>query len=407
MYSLRSRNPHVPGKWIPHVTAIMNDTDTGVLGEIKGYANEKPSSKYHDALIAFMMHDKVKSLEGGGYLPENNFMLSDLDEGKMSDLINAKPSLATALELWEARGHVIDEDVRRKIAEENKLILDEGQSLDDWASKASIPIFYQSSMEDLARGLSLNEFGDLVSTIKYNQVSFHPDSHYVKLYAPDIKVAMETLFAEEDNMDAAGALKKYLESEFGSEGHDFNDMSHVIEMIMKTKFKNMIAIPTSVGMVESSNLKIKQAIDEFIGGLNKYGLEMTGSIHSGEAFLNMHPEAFLSASKKISGYEKRVVDVDDIYNHIYGKSGDLWIKEDGINKHYEYGNIDKKSFLVDFKLRLDQSMNEMKLVTFENNQKKALLANEVEKDDQSVFPEPTGRAKDRRQERSNGAYYEP
>lgn len=77
-------------KNIPHLTFILN---RGVLGEMKGRSNDKPASKYHPYIIELLKLPIIKRIKGEGYLPENNFKLSDLNNDQLSDLIKFKPEI--------------------------------------------------------------------------------------------------------------------------------------------------------------------------------------------------------------------------------------------------------------------------------------------------------------------------
>ena len=86
----------------PHLTFIL-DKD-GYLGEMKGRGNDKPSEKYHPYIIDLLQKDFVKGIKGGGYLPQNNFSLSDLDEEKRKALVEQKPQLGTSYDILQADG---------------------------------------------------------------------------------------------------------------------------------------------------------------------------------------------------------------------------------------------------------------------------------------------------------------
>ena len=76
--------------WKPHLTFILNN---GVLGEMKGYANTKPDSRYHPYVESLLEHKVVREVRGGSYLPKNNFSFSDLtSEGKIR-VLEKKPDL--------------------------------------------------------------------------------------------------------------------------------------------------------------------------------------------------------------------------------------------------------------------------------------------------------------------------
>lgn len=73
-----------------HLTFILND---GMLGEMKGRANSKPAQKYHPAILELLKHPEIHSIRGGGYAPERNFSLKDLDEGQRREIAALKPDI--------------------------------------------------------------------------------------------------------------------------------------------------------------------------------------------------------------------------------------------------------------------------------------------------------------------------
>ena len=101
--SLRRRvfvgnEPH----WRPSLTFILKKD--GMLGEMKGRGNDKPAAKYHRYIISLLESDIVKGISGGGYMPENNFAMTDLSEEESDRLMKLKPGLATPLYYWKTNG---------------------------------------------------------------------------------------------------------------------------------------------------------------------------------------------------------------------------------------------------------------------------------------------------------------
>jgi len=91
--SLRERITDKKNTFVPHATFILN-VRTQMLGEMKGYANKKPSEKYHDAILALLMYSSIKGIVGGGYLMEENFNLPDdvdEDDKRVQWLMKNKP----------------------------------------------------------------------------------------------------------------------------------------------------------------------------------------------------------------------------------------------------------------------------------------------------------------------------
>ena len=95
IFSYRSPHLHKTSEsgehWIPHLTFIYNQ-ETGMLGEMKGYGNQKPRKKYHEVIKTLIMDDRIKGIAGGGYLPESNFSVWDLDDAQ--ELVEKKPLLS-------------------------------------------------------------------------------------------------------------------------------------------------------------------------------------------------------------------------------------------------------------------------------------------------------------------------
>ena len=89
--------------WKPRLTFVLN-TRTGLLGEMKGRANNKPDSKYHNVIMDILKHERVKGIKGGGYDPKNNFAMEDLPEDVAEELIAEKPGLATIKHDYKKRG---------------------------------------------------------------------------------------------------------------------------------------------------------------------------------------------------------------------------------------------------------------------------------------------------------------
>jgi hypothetical protein len=104
IFSLRSLVYEDENKsnWHPVLTFICDSE--GYLGEMKGRGNDKPAYKYHPYIIALLKSNYVTGINGGGYMPENNFSLDDLDEEEKAALIKLKPTLADVDEVYRSEG---------------------------------------------------------------------------------------------------------------------------------------------------------------------------------------------------------------------------------------------------------------------------------------------------------------
>lgn len=88
--------------WQPHLTFILDRN--GLLGEMKGRANEKPASHYHQYIVDLLKNDSIEGIKGGGYEAHKNFSLDDLDPNVAEDLIEKKPELASLEYLYAKEG---------------------------------------------------------------------------------------------------------------------------------------------------------------------------------------------------------------------------------------------------------------------------------------------------------------
>jgi hypothetical protein len=88
---------------IPALTFILNN---GYLGEMKGRGNEKPAKRYHKYIVALLKSKYIEGIKGGGYMPENNFSMYDLDQELRDDLIAVKPNLESLIERFKRLGAI-------------------------------------------------------------------------------------------------------------------------------------------------------------------------------------------------------------------------------------------------------------------------------------------------------------
>jgi hypothetical protein len=75
--------------WKPHLTFILRK---GYLGEMKGFANQKPDASYHTYIEKLLKIDGIEGITGGGYLPQNNFEFLDLNESSRIEILEKKPN---------------------------------------------------------------------------------------------------------------------------------------------------------------------------------------------------------------------------------------------------------------------------------------------------------------------------
>jgi len=90
LYSLRepiSKQNQI--RWRPHLTFICNKNC--FFGEMKGRGNSKPSTIYNDFVSQLFMQKEFRGARGGGYLPQNNFDLTQLSSRQIAEIAVANP----------------------------------------------------------------------------------------------------------------------------------------------------------------------------------------------------------------------------------------------------------------------------------------------------------------------------
>ena len=72
-------------KHYPELFFVLDEN--GLLGEMKGRKNSKPGKRHKRYIIDLLKQPIVKGLKGGGYKPEANFSLSDLNINEIEDVL--------------------------------------------------------------------------------------------------------------------------------------------------------------------------------------------------------------------------------------------------------------------------------------------------------------------------------
>ena len=152
------REPELGGKyWKPHLTFIYWKREKS-LGEMKGKGNDKPHKSYHDYIIKLLEHPLIQAIHGGGWQPDNNFSIPDLDYGKMDKLLRAKPQLADiGMQLYLG-----------KVTDTNQAILQKSNLKFSNGSLDSIPI----KLKDILRYISVTdrETEEIIESFAYGNL---------------------------------------------------------------------------------------------------------------------------------------------------------------------------------------------------------------------------------------------
>jgi len=97
-YGLR---PHLTFEYILDCDPPTNPEDfnyffkntAGILGEMKGYGNSKPTPQYHAAILCLLALPNILGVAGGSYLSDHDFSLADLSKPDRAKLTKLRPDL--------------------------------------------------------------------------------------------------------------------------------------------------------------------------------------------------------------------------------------------------------------------------------------------------------------------------
>jgi hypothetical protein len=98
--------------WRPVLHFCLN-TKTKMLGEMKGVSNTSPKPEYYKYIIPLLFDARIEGVVGGGYLPDTNFSVLDLDAETQRRIRNEKPLLYTISEYVINFG--LDDSVRDRL----------------------------------------------------------------------------------------------------------------------------------------------------------------------------------------------------------------------------------------------------------------------------------------------------
>jgi hypothetical protein len=183
--------------WEPHLTFILDRN--GELGEMKGKGNDKPAARYHPYVVALLKSDYVDGIKGGGYAPENNFSIDDLeDEDEKETLLNDKPGLKGLDDVYRAWNR--EQDPEKKEALKGPLIERVKKRLESLNLD-----YYDIDKEDMAIVISSDSIDDYCR--------YHDDRIASKIYT----------FLEED-----GQLETELQDAYNASITDAREITNAV-----------------------------------------------------------------------------------------------------------------------------------------------------------------------------------
>lgn len=158
---------------VPYLTFILDAKNR--LGEMKGRGNAKPAQRYHKYITALLLNPIVEGVKGGGYLPENNFKLSDLPEEDQEKILEQKPELERAktmdfnekLDELREQGVGIDGDI-----EDDRVVVWKGgwNDLDHSSFHQALEAIHDG-LEVRLEPMRLSDMTELLSSLDNNEVA--------------------------------------------------------------------------------------------------------------------------------------------------------------------------------------------------------------------------------------------
>lgn len=184
----------------PHLTFILHKN--GLLGEMKGRANNKPNEKYHPYIIDLLKQPFIKGIAGGGYAPQENFEIEDLQKDQMEALLDEKPSLGGPVYMFKKNNRKYSPEIGEALI---SIINDYKTYVDFNVETGMLIAETYGNIRDIADDLEDNVLSYAAGVIEGDQF-FDP-------YVPDDMVEekniINDIYVELDD-DTKNKLKKYI-----------------------------------------------------------------------------------------------------------------------------------------------------------------------------------------------------
>lgn len=221
--------------WKPHLTFILDGN--GYLGEMKGRSNDKPAEKYHPYIIALLKNEKlIKGIKGGGYMPQNNFSLDDLDESDREELIQMNPNLMSVFDKYKKDG--LTPEVTAGL--ENKLYDSPLPGIDSIEQKETI-LETWDDLERLANDLDIEPLKNLISYVEQeDDIDDLNNKDNVQELADELDVPVDLYYDILEKMSTEQLKTIADDMELDADVTGFNGIFKIAENIDKTEYGDTI-----------------------------------------------------------------------------------------------------------------------------------------------------------------------
>lgn len=321
----------------PYLTFIL--LDNGSLGEMKGRFNKSPKnafaagyspSDFHDEIVALLKLPMITGITGGGYLPQENFKVSDLPKEQADALTEMKPSLLTVLEQYQRFG--MTEDLGKRISSTAE---EAGRDITYHPDQKAFEVEQFDSLKDFAK--------DFVATERHRRqpmicwiLDVLDGTENLDIYDGADDYGKQGILDEvkKKQPDYYAAIAAYIEATYrkenGIDDEDDDDLPSLLDMITELDEKVDAALTRACynAMERGAENEMSDAAEEWISNLKAVGGEFW-LMFSSDHWADSHITLMLSVPKVIQwmqddnfdSYPKDAISVRDVDEPRYGYQG--------------------------------------------------------------------------------------
>lgn len=352
--SLRQQDKRNPNLWYPVATFILHDD--GYLGEMKGRNNDKPISSYHKYIVELLRHDMIEGIRGGGYQPEHNFSIHDLeDEDEKEKLLQQKPNL---------KGQPGFVEQYKKLKDFSKIdfseLPDELQPYDDHLHENLVLCSLVGDRDDLIREIIDHEVMPQVGQLaklrdNLDGLEFDPKK---PLHTQMTDVAIQEFW---DALSTTG--KNFIKQELRigpmANRNEFLSVIHGIQHGTSRTINDLLdragrftydQIPSDL-TVEKIDARIDKYLEfDYVLTTRTYNASITqieGKRRKGEYYVTMDVDYYLSAMDSYMAYKRDYnEDLDDDY-WVLDVADNGWLGDDSGDSSHTVERLKEAGLIVD------------------------------------------------------------
>ena len=197
--------------WKPVATFIYHISQKS-LGEMKGKNNTKPVERYHPYILKLLYDNRIQAIHGGGYLPEENFSLNDLDDAAKTKLYEKKPQLMPFMEKLSAFG--VNENILDELEEA-------GATIDRSTPEYPYVFGEYTSLKDMVEEVGNSTATWIISTMD--------GDHYYDIEVDTKQIFSDNLSSAQDRQLENYVKQKYPDDIFNEDGDEEFDWYDVLQ----------------------------------------------------------------------------------------------------------------------------------------------------------------------------------